>query len=164
MRLGKRLCFSLFWPDPAGYSSLKITGIISKGWCRLIMWLTDISRMSITYRENLSLPSHWRILKWLGVLVDKFVWIGRTSEYRHQWLRKSESWDRKTEIRSHMNFKRLRAWLWISWKPVVKLWTWFYNGQIHTSQFTQRLRDKEAKKTQWNTNLFSKRMGELACW
>lgn len=56
-----------------------------------------------------------------------------------------------------MNFKRLKAWLWISWKLVVKLWTWFYNGQIHTLQFTQRLRDKEAKKMQQNTNLFSKR-------
>lgn len=45
-----------------------------------------------------------------------------------------------------------------------KLWTPFHNGQIQMLQFTQRLRDKQAKKTEQNTNLASKRMGELAKW
>lgn len=45
-----------------------------------------------------------------------------------------------------------------------KLWTPFYNGQIQMLQFTQRWRDKQAKKTEQNTNLASKRMGELAKW
>lgn len=37
----------------------------------------------------------------------------------------------------------------------------FYNGQIQMQQFTQRLRDKQAKKTGQNTNLASKRTGGI---